>query len=44
MCAVEAACDNGWPETPLAHELTAALMALRETLQSDTTGIPSMSR
>jgi Topoisomerase DNA binding C4 zinc finger len=27
-----------WPETPLAHELTVALVALRTTLQPATTG------
>ena len=27
-----------WPDTPLAHELTVALVALRETLRPGTTG------
>src|SRR5438874_6361390 len=30
-----------WPETPLAHELTVALVALRETLRSGTSRPPT---
>src|SRR5437870_1593916 len=33
-----------WPETPLAHELTVALVALRATLQPGATGRPPASR
>jgi hypothetical protein len=32
-----------WPDTPLAHELTVALVALRTTLQPDATGMSSAS-
>ena len=33
-----------WPDTPLAHELTVALVALRETLQPGAKGMPPASR
>jgi hypothetical protein len=33
-----------WPDTPLAHELTVALVALRATLQPGTKGTPPASR
>jgi hypothetical protein len=33
-----------WPDTPLAHELTVALVALRATLQPRDQGGPSASR
>lgn len=33
-----------WPETPLAHELTVALVALRETLQLSAKGMPTARR
>jgi hypothetical protein len=33
-----------WPETPLAHELTVALVALRETLQPSAKGMPTARR
>src|SRR5882672_6015573 len=33
-----------WPDTPLAHELTVALVALRQTLQPGATRLPSAGR
>ena len=33
-----------WPDTPLAHELTVALVALRETLQRGATGMLTARR
>ena len=33
-----------WPDTPLAHELTVALVALRTTLQPGATRVPSPGR
>ena len=33
-----------WPNTPLAHEVTVALVALRTTLQPGATGMPMASR
>jgi len=33
-----------WPDTPLAHEVTVALVALRTTLQPGATGMPPASR
>jgi hypothetical protein len=33
-----------WPDTPLAHELTVALVALRQTLQPDAKRLPSAGR
>ena len=33
-----------WPDTPLAHERTVALVALRATLRPGTTGVPSTGR
>ena len=33
-----------WPDTPLAHELTVALVALRKTLQPGATRVPSAGR
>ena len=33
-----------WPETPLAHELTVALVALRETLRPGAVGAPPAHR
>ena len=33
-----------WPDTPLAHELTVALVALRTTLQPGATRVPSTGR
>jgi hypothetical protein len=33
-----------WPETPLAHELTVALVALRETLRPGAAGAPPTHR
>ena len=33
-----------WPETPLAHELTVALVALRQTLQPGAKRLPAAGR
>ena len=33
-----------WPDTPLAHELTVALVALRQTLQPGAKRLPSAGR
>ncbi|SRR6266446_8506286 len=33
-----------WPDTPLAHEFTVALVALRQTLQPGATRLPSAGR
>src|SRR6266571_1692677 len=33
-----------WPDTPLAHELTVALVALRKTLQPGAKRVPSTGR
>ena len=33
-----------WPDTPLAHEITVALVALRQTLQPGATRLPSAGR
>ena len=33
-----------WPDTPLAHELTVALVALRQTLQPGARRLPSAGR
>ena len=33
-----------WPDTPLAHELTVALVALRQTLQPGATRLPFAGR
>ena len=33
-----------WPDTPLAHELTVALVALRKTLQPGAKRLPSTGR
>ena len=33
-----------WPDTPLAHELTVALVALRKTLQPGATRVPPARR
>src|SRR6266571_5070380 len=33
-----------WPDTPLAHALTVALVALRQTLQPGATRLPSAGR
>ena len=33
-----------WPDTPLAHELTVALVALRQTLQPGDKRLPSAGR
>jgi hypothetical protein len=33
-----------WPDTPLAHELTVAMVALRKTLQPGAKGVPPARR